>query len=272
MSVLQFSDFDLFLALGTGPDLRLSKGSRIYQHHLADRYPHGYRAHSFLLKFHALQACLENTQQRWLLLLDADALLVRPITEDMIRKALIKRGLGMVEQTTVRGSSMGSKEFLDHYRQHTLAWLAPEAQPPGILAFRYYNSGVVLGERNHFQEFTSWALATLDRNPGSHQVGKHMIGDQDYFQYWTNNLHPNTRNTLPWYWNHCEHWDQGFPRKSAYILHFSNFCLEPTYQQVLRMYLLRHNAWQAERLIDQVTKSLNEFKLGRGRDPRFGRF
>jgi hypothetical protein len=72
-----------------------------------------------------------------------------------------------------------------------------------------------------------------------------MIGDQDYFQYWTNNLHSENRNTLPWMWNHCEHWDEGFPRKDAFILHFSNFCREPTPWQILRMFLMRHGARHA---------------------------
>ena len=239
--------------------------SRIGQHYLLTEHSDNYRAQPFLLKFKALQACLASTQHRWLILLDADAIMVRPITKEMIRGALLKPGLGMVEQTTILGSSMSRTDFRDHYLQHSLTWLAPGAEAPDTSKFRYYNSGVVLGRRYEFQEFTAWALTALDRNPGSHSVGKHMIGDQDYFQFWTNNLRPDSRNTLPWYWNHCEHWDEGFPRKGSYILHFSNFCLEPTRWQILRMNLMRRKAWRVERichwLADLISRALQKAGL-----------
>ena len=247
LSVLQFSDFDIFLILDSGKDLQVKNDSRIHRHHLSQETSCGYRARPFLRKFHALDTCLRNTEHRWLILLDADAIFVRPITQNMVTQALPNTGFGMVEQTTIQGSSMTRADFRNHYIQHSLAWLAPGTIPPDIFDFRYFNSGVVLGHRHEFLDFTDWALATLNSNSGCHTVGNHMITDQDYFQFWTNNLHPENRNTLPWPWNHCEHWDQGFPRKEAYILHFSNFCREPTPWQILRMYLMRCGARQPAR-------------------------
>jgi hypothetical protein len=245
LSVLQYSDFDLFLVLGPGPDLRLRNDARIHRHHLSSETTHGYRARPFLRKFHALQTCLENTEHRWLMLLDADAMLVRTITQRMVQLALANSGFGMVEQTTIQGSTMNRADFHHHYVRHSLAWLAPGTNPPKLSDFRYYNSGVVLGRRQEFVAFSHWALGALNTNPGDHRVGEHMIGDQDYFQFWTNSLHLEDRNTLPWFWNHCEHWDEGFPRKEAYILHFSNFCRAPTPWQILRMALMRRGAARA---------------------------
>jgi hypothetical protein len=44
---------------------------------------------------------------------------------------------------------------------------------------------------------------------------------------------------LPWPWNHCEHWDSGFPHEGAYILHFSNFCQGPSFMNMVRMWAAR---------------------------------
>ena len=248
LSILQHSDFHLFLARGRKHRLKLGQRSRVRQETIQMENTAGYRAQPFLLKFKALKACLENTRQPWIILLDADAVLVRTLSARMIQQAIPKQGLGMVEQKTVCGSDMSRADFRDHYVRHSLACLAPTAQAPALSDFRYYNSGVVLGRRQEFQKFIDWALNKTDQNPGCHQVGKHMIGDQDYFQFWTNNLQRQHRNTLPWFWNHCEHWDQGFPKEGAYIIHFSNFCQKPTYEQVLRMYLVRHGARRLERI------------------------
>jgi glycine betaine/choline ABC-type transport system substrate-binding protein len=81
----------------------------------------------------------------------------------MVQQALAKTGFGMVEQTTILGSTMNRSDFRDHYALHSLAWLAPEAKPPSLSDFRYYNSGVVLGHRQEFIEFSNWALAVLNR-------------------------------------------------------------------------------------------------------------
>jgi hypothetical protein len=248
LSVLHRSNFHLFLARGVEGALNVGQKSRVKHYIIQAENAFEYRARPFLLKFKALKACIENTVQPWIILLDADAVMVRRLSTRTVEHSLPKSGLGMVEQKTVCGSEMSRFDFHEHYIRHSLAWLAPNAKAPAFSKFRYYNSGVVLGHRNEFQKFIAWAMRQLEQSPGDHRVGEHMIGDQDYFQFWTNNLHLENRNTLPWFWNHCEHWDEGFPRKGAYILHFSNFCQKPSYEQVLRMVLARHGVGSLERV------------------------
>jgi hypothetical protein len=247
-SVLEQTDFDLFLALGPGPRLHFKDRSRVFHHALPQEAGLSYRARPFLRKFHALQSCLEKFDHPWLILMDADTLIVQPVTEQMVVEAMAGRGLGMVEQETIRGSGMGKSDFLEHYVRHSLVWIAPESTPPDPDGFRFHNSGVVLGKREQLGRFLHWALATLNAKGGNHVVGRHMITDQDYYQVWTNNLHPESTVSLPWYWNHCEHWDEDFPRKGARILHFSNFCRGPTLWQVLRMNLLRRGKVDPRRI------------------------
>ena len=63
----------------------------------------------------------------------------------------------------------------------------------------------------------------------------HMLADQDYLRLWTNSRHPGSCTTLAWDWNHCEHWDDGFPRRGARIVHASNFCRGPRPAGSLRL-------------------------------------
>ena len=58
-SVLHRTDFDLFLALGSGPPLDFNAGSRVCYQTLPEEAGLGYRARPFLRKFHALQSCSE---------------------------------------------------------------------------------------------------------------------------------------------------------------------------------------------------------------------
>jgi hypothetical protein len=66
-----------------------------------------------------------------------------------------------------------------------------------------------------------------------------MIADQDYIQYWTNELHPRSAATLDWSWNHCEHWHGDFPRPGVRIAHLSNACHGPTRRSLWRLRALR---------------------------------
>jgi len=187
------------------------------------------------MKFKALLTCLDHVKTEWIILLDADALFVSPITADTVRQALDGRGLGMAEQTTIRGSRMTRQDFLQHYIRYSLAWLAPNATPPTLDEYRFFNSGVVLAHRAEIQRFADWAFDKATRATVPHQLGEHMISDQDYFQLWANTLHPGCCRTLSWAWNHSDLWDSDFPRPGARIMHFSNFCQGPRFAQVLRM-------------------------------------
>ncbi len=235
LSVLKHSVFDVFAAHGEGDCRAFPQTSRLHLHPLAAPLPSAHRAHRFLRKFSALQACLAAGRHDWIVSLDADTVLVRSLDEARLRHALGTRTMGMVEQTTVTGSAMNRGDFFEHYRRHSLALLDPSREPPAPGAFRYFNSGVVVAARAEWERLLPWALDTIRCTAGEHQVGEHMIADQDYFQYWANSLHPGRCAELPWMWNHCEFWDSGFPRLGAQIAHFSNFCQGPAAGTVARM-------------------------------------
>jgi hypothetical protein len=262
LSVLDHSDFDVFMVHGSSSDIGLKPNHRLRLHSLPKESGHYYRARPFLRKFHALQACLDSNKNSLLMLLDSDAVLARTINKQMFERALGAKDLAMVEQTTILGSEMCRRNFLDHYIRHTLAWLDPGAPPPSLEGFRFYNSGVVLGRRKTFQDLVAWAISTLNEEKGDHTVGDHMIADQDYFQFWTNTQDPGCCTTLPWYWNHCVHWDTGFPRRGAYILHLSNFCSPPTFFQLFQMSVLRRNKEDQKSIFPLLFRLLNKIALG----------
>jgi hypothetical protein len=236
-SVLELTDFPVFVSCDDRARLNLSSSRlRVVEY---SRYCGAHRSWRFLGKFRALEACIRSSDENLILFLDADALLLQPLDERLVRAALRQHPLGMVEQTTITGSTMNRTAFWEHYRQHSLAFIAPNLAPPAPSAFRYFNSGVVLGHRLAIDAVTRWALAEVRRSSSDHHFGQHMIADQDYFQVWTNNLYPGTCQELPWEWNHCEYWDTGFPRRRARIAHFSNFCNGPAPDTATRMRALR---------------------------------
>jgi hypothetical protein len=200
-----------------------------------------HRSWSFLKKFEALTHWLRDSAASHVLLLDADAVIVAPLAADDVHAALGDCGLGMVEQTTIRGSGMGRADFLRHYVDHSLAFIAAEAPPPSLSTFRFFNSGVLLGSRWGAKRVTDWALTQIRRAPHEHQVGVHMIADQDYLQVWTNTIEPGSCMPLGWEWNHCEHWDSRYPDANARIAHFSNFCEGPSTHTLARMRAARRH-------------------------------
>lgn len=240
-SVRDQTPFDAVVVVGAGPKGLLPAYPRLRVRSLPTASPRGSRAAPFLAKFLALEACLDATSADYVMLLDADTVVAEPLDDALIERALDGRSLAMVEQTVVRGSDMDRAAFLRHYRDHALAWIDPNRTPPDLEDFRYFNSGVVLGTREELMRLTTWALALVRRPGASHQIGQHMITDQDYFQFWANTLHADRCRTLGWEWNHCEHWDEDFPRTGARVLHFSNFCHGPTVRSVARM------AWHRRR-------------------------
>ena len=235
-SVLRRTPFDVFVAVGERARWRGPVGPRVCVHALDDAFPRiTHRAGPFLDKFRALDACLQHTAAERIVLLDGDARFVAPVAMRDVERALGGRPLAMAEQTTIRGSGMTRADFLGHYVAHALAWLGAGAAPPALDAFRFFNSGVVLARRDGLEPLVGWALERMRAAGDAHQVGEHMIADQDYFQLWTNTLHPGSCTTLSWDWNHCEHWDEGFPRAGARIVHSSNFCRGPSRTGSLRL-------------------------------------
>jgi hypothetical protein len=185
-----------------------------------------------------MDACLRAMPHRFLLVLDADAVVGRPISDAMVLVALAGSGLGLVEQPQVRGSTTDRTALNAHYREHTLSWFGvPESAGHGG-DFRYYNTGVMLATREALQQLVHWALEHLQGRLAPHRVGRHMIADQDYVQYWVNELNPAVCRPLPWQWNHCTHWDDGFPDPRALIYHLSSFCTAPRLRHLLVMALI----------------------------------
>jgi hypothetical protein len=236
LSILMHTDFDVFLAHDGTEPLR-KKDRRVHSAAIADPDRQSGRARPFLRKFRALEACLGVGTHRWIVSLDADAVLVEPLNGATVERALGGRSLAMAEQTGIQGSHMGRRELQQHYLDHTVAWFEPAAESRLDPGFHFYNSGVVLATREGARDIVNWALPHLPR--GSHEVGEHMIADQDYYQYWTNALHPDACILLDWRWNHCRHWDASFPQAGARIVHFSWFCRPPSLAQIAHMRLMR---------------------------------
>lgn len=238
-SLLADSDLDVLVVHGGGPVEQWPRQRRLHRQLIDCPAADGHRARRFLLKFRALETCLERFDARWVVNLDADVVLARPLRGPDIAAALAGAGLGMVEQTCIRGSTMDRAAFLDHYRTHSLAAIAPLAPVPALDTFRYYNSGVVVAAAAVLRNLVAWARDTIAGHAGEYQSGEHIITDQDFFQYWANQLHPESCRELPWYWNHCEHWDEGFPRRGVLFAHYSNFCRGPARSTEKRMRRLR---------------------------------
>lgn len=234
-SVLEHSDFEVFVAVGDPQRWRAPSSPRVTTRTVADLPRRQGRATPFLRKLHALAACLVASRAERIVLLDADARFVRRIDAAAVDAALDGRTLGMSEQPTIRGSGMTRAEFLRHYARHSLVALGDGAAAPSLEDFRFFNSGVLLARRDGLEQFLAWALPRIDAPGTTHQVGSHMIADQDYLQVWSNTVRPGSCATLPWSWNHCEHWDEGYPRAGARILHASNFCRGPSLLGLLRL-------------------------------------
>jgi GT2 family glycosyltransferase len=233
-SILAHTSFPITVAVGPGAGRLWLRSPRIRRIRLREPAGTG-RAAGFLLKFRALAAALDGATASHVLLLDADAVLAGPLAVTDLVDALGDRPIGMVEQTCIRGGDMDGTRLRAFAYETMLPFFGPV--PAGLAAedLTYYNSGVVIAVREEIADLTAWALDTIAGCERSHDVGEHMVGDQDYFQYWVNVLHPGRCASLPWVWNHCEHWDEGFPRPGARILHFSNFCHGPRRETARRM-------------------------------------
>lgn len=247
------SPFDILVSYTEELDSSIARHPRIILNKIPALNVDAHRSQYFLRKFEALEHCLNTTVHDYIIQLDADVVLARPLNEQDIIRALSGKDYGMVEQTGIRGTDMDRAAFLNHYTNYTLKLLDPYSAPPHLESFRYFNSGIVIGTRMFFMMIVSWALDRIRHQSSEHQVGKHMIADQDYFQYWANTMHPGTCQELPWYWNHCEHWDRRFPQPGVLFAHYSNFCLGPKPNTTKRMETIRR-PWR--RLFNQISSNI----------------
>lgn len=240
LSVLDHSDFDLFCVHDVGRDHWIPRSPRVSRLPLA-RATSPDRAHPFNGKLDALSQCIERSGDDLFIMLDADAVFIRRIEDTDVRSALGSKGMGMVEQKRTNGPNLARQDLYEHYCQVSLRFAAPDAAPPSMEAFRYFNSGVVLLEPAAAMAALDWTRE-VTRRPLPHQIGEHMVADQDHLQVWANSITPGCCAELPWYWNHCEHWDDQFPRAEAWIAHFSNFCQGPNRDTARRMRRVRRAA------------------------------
>ena len=241
LSVLERTPFDVVVSHDALPGLRLPRSTRVGTALLPTREP-GSRAAPFLRKFEAVRACLAEHDAPVVLQLDADALFCAPTSEADVEEALGGSAMAAAEQTTIVRTGWTRRELRDHFLRHSLEWIAPGTPAPELEAFRFFNSGVVIGSREAWADLTGWAFREIERTGPAHAVGEHMIADQDYVQFYASCVRPGSFRTLSWEWNHCEHWDEGFPRAEARIAHFSNFTFGPGRRQWLRMWALRNSA------------------------------
>lgn len=239
-ALLARTDFDIHVTTDAAGEHFIPRSARVHIY-VADMQPE-WRADLFLGKFVALENCLSHSSDDLVLALDADTVVLHELYEADVVEAIGSHDLGMVEQTTILGTSMHRREFLDHYSRVSLGFLLPEAAPPAEADFTYFNSGVILARRAGLREFLDWAATLRASRPAHHQVGEHMIADQDYFQVWSNTVRPGRTAVLLWGWNHCDKWDVGFVRDGAHIAHFSNFCLGPELSSSIEMHRLAGGA------------------------------
>lgn len=236
-SFLRHTDFEIYVTADSAVAPLLPQSPRIHLNLISLSAPE-HRSSYFRAKFDALAWCLDQTSAAIILQVDVDAVLLRPLGAAEMVAALGDRRIGMVEQTGISGSEMRGDDFFEHYRSQSLAFIDASAEPPPRHAFHYFNSGVVLAYRDEMRRFLDWADERQRVLPADHMAGAYMLGDQAYFQVWTNTVAPDSCRALPWQWNHCSHWDAGFPRKDALIAHFSNFRNGPEFETVMAMHAL----------------------------------
>ncbi|MEO5757329.1 MAG: glycosyltransferase [Mesorhizobium sp.] len=236
-SLLRNTVFEIYVTTDRFSARLLPPSPRIHLNVIDAARPQ-YRADGFLAKFDALASCLGQTSAEIIFQVDADTVLLRPLSAAEVVIALGEQRMAMVEQTGIAGSGMTPGDFQQHYSKRSLAFIDESAAAPPQMSFRYFNSGVVLAFRDELLLLLEWVAARRLLLPADHSIGHHMVADQDYFQVWANTVAPDRCASLPWQWNHCSHWDTDFPRPDALIAHFSNFCNGPEFETVLAMHTL----------------------------------
>lgn len=194
----------------------------------------------FMTKLEGWRLCLNETPTPVLVLLDADAVFVRSARASELAGLVGQGDFAMVEQTRLPALGWGRLDYWLHYCRTTLQAIDPRAEPPSRARFRFFNSGFVVCRRQGLDEFLHWCRDTSPRVDFDRAASAGVtITDQDFLQFWSNNLHPDRVSTLEWSWNHCSHWDADFPQPDARVVHFSSFYHAPTPEIVESMRLAR---------------------------------
>jgi len=194
----------------------------------------------FMTKLEAWRICLTETEADVLILLDADAVFITTAGSSELSGLVPEKKMAMVEQCFLSQFGWERFDYWRHYCETSLAAINSREKPPSPDSFRFFNSGFVVCGKTYLGDFLTWVDSVI------HQVDFDLaaragitITDQDFIQFWCNNLHPNQTSVLDWSWNHCSHWDRGFPRPGARVIHFSSFYHAPTPEVIASMRIAR---------------------------------
>ncbi len=231
-SALAHTDAEVLFLTDTG-EVDVPDDSRVT--HLPVLRP-GEPTRRFMTKLEAWRFFLCRTATDVLILLDADAVFVRSTDSLELANLVAERDLAMVEQTRLLQMGWRRLDYWRHYCRTSLKAIDAHEKPPSVDCFRFFNSGFMACRRQGLGEFLEWADGVLPRVDFNWAAQRGVVlTDQDFVQFWTNNLHPEYASTLDWSWNHCPHWDTGFPRPGGRVVHFSNFYRAPTPEVIERM-------------------------------------
>jgi GT2 family glycosyltransferase len=187
-----------------------------------------FRAQPFMRKFELWHRILELSEFDYFVHIDSDAVFVDHLSEGEIREYLKESFLGMVEQNEIVGEvDFGITNLYQHYLNFSHKYILPDAQPVELSKFRFFNSGVVIFNREGLVRFLEWFEEIVGNLDGSFAIGPHMIADQDFLQIWANEIEPESAVSLPSVLNHSPLWHRDFPDSKAKIIHLSNFCNGP---------------------------------------------
>ncbi len=169
------------------------------------------------------------------MLIDADAVVVAPISGFDIEKNLAAADFALVEQKMIRGSSMNRQRFFEHFCRYALPAIAPLSKAKDFPRFRYWNSGVVFARTEPLVELAKFVERGFSDGSALHSPEGELVGDQDYFQYWLGREAGPRFRELPIEWNDCYWWNPEFPSPQSRIVHFSSFTQPPDQRTIQQM-------------------------------------
>ena len=201
------SNFEVFLGIDVGVDGGIKEVELPFELVQLNNGRGNFRAQPFLQKFELWREMLNRSNAEILIHLDADAVMVKELTAEAVKKVLGDFDLGMVEQGQIIGESkFGKIELYQHYLHHTHRYIAPDLDPPSLDDFTFFNSGVVIFRRAELERFLDWFESVSVKLDGTYSLGEHMIADQDFLQIWANEIRPSGSTKLPPTFNHSPLW------------------------------------------------------------------
>lgn len=231
-SLLRHTPFSLYLVSDLVPEQPYFDPSRVT---VSRAVRHSEQLRGFFTKFQALGGAAGDSAANAVILMDVDALFVRPTDGDDVVSALNGAAFALHEQSGIVGTAMTRADFFDYFTAVALPVIDPTAQPEHFPRFRYWNSGVVIASTDAASELVDFALKRFLVDPRRHVVGPHIVADQDYVQYYLGRSDSPDVSDLSVHWNDCRWWDDDFPQPQSRIWHFSDFSKGPGNQTLSAM-------------------------------------